>query len=1283
MKIITSMKFIKYLLMSIVLCSTHFVSGQGIDWQSIHQGTDLNYQSVTSGNGIYVAIASSGVGKRVATSPDGATWTIRSTPVDNFWQSVTFGNGLFVAVSQSGTNNRVMTSPDGINWTSRISAANNAWQSVTYGNGLFVAVASSGSGNRVMTSPDGITWTARAAAVDNNWYSVTYGNNLFVAVARNGIGNRVMTSPDGITWTSRTSAADNLWNSVTYGNGIFVAVSVSGTANGVMTSTDGISWTVRTAAANNQWYSVTYGNGLFVAVSSSSGGTSVMTSPNGINWTTRTPAADNNWYSVTFSNGLFVAVANNGVGNRIMTSTDGITWTSITGAPSISWNSITYGNGLFVAVADSNSNKAVMTSPDGITWTPRNPAVNRSWLAVTYGNGLFVAVGGDGGFGNRVMTSPDGITWTSRTSAADNLWQSVTYGNGLYVAVSSDGTGNRVMTSPDGINWTSRTSAADNDWYSVTYGNGLFVAVSRNGIGNRVMTSPDGITWTSRTSAADNQWNSVTYGNGLFVAVGGTGAGNNAMTSTDGITWTLRTAAGDQNWYSVTYGNGLYVAVAVSGTFDKRIMTSSDGINWNLRTSPGLNAWLSVAYGENKFVAVSIITNNNQVMISTCTQVAGPSALGQSFCSSTNPTVANLVATGQDIKWYATETSPTVLSSSNALSSGTYYATQTVGNCESPRTAVVVTVANCAATWTGAVNNSWSTAGNWSNNLVPDGNLDIEVPSGNPILDVAYTVPTTKSVTVSGTGTLTIAPTASVSVEGILAFNDRPVTLKSDATGTAVLGQVTGLVTGATNVTVERYIPQGKRAFRFLSPGVTTTNFISNNWQLGTHITGSTTGANGFDATETGSASLFTYNNNQTTGSGWSTVTSTNATNLQAGQGYRLLVRGDRNVNINTNSAPTMNAPVTLSATGTLTTGTVIFDSASTSALNATNNLVTNGYSLVGNPYVNTVNWNALTKVGLTDSYYVWDPNMGTASQRGRYVVYNTLSGSSNNASGVNQYIQPGQAFFVQNSTLGVPGSLTFQEINKVGAANLTPVFRMQQNPMARLNLSIYETSELNAGGFPIDAIVALFDSSFSAAIDNADVAKLSTGTENLSIANNSKTWAIEARGPVSNKDEVIMNLEDFQANKNYSFRTQFSNFDPAVSPFLVDTFLGTITPLGTTVATDISFVTTASASSYKNDRFKITFQNKTLSDDNFISEQIVLYPNPVTNNQFNLTLPAMMQGPLHVQLINVNGQLVYQLETEAKPMLNVALNKVLPQGVYFVKISNKGITLTKKITIK
>ena len=121
-----------------------------------------------------------------------SSWVWQKSPADNSWLSVCYGNGLFVAVAISGTGNRVMTSPDGITWTIRTSADNN-WWSVCYGNGLFVAVADTGTGNRVMTSPDGITWTIRTSAADNNWRSVCYGNGLFVAVADTGIGNRVMT----------------------------------------------------------------------------------------------------------------------------------------------------------------------------------------------------------------------------------------------------------------------------------------------------------------------------------------------------------------------------------------------------------------------------------------------------------------------------------------------------------------------------------------------------------------------------------------------------------------------------------------------------------------------------------------------------------------------------------------------------------------------------------------------------------------------------------------------------------------------------------------------------------------------------------------------------------------------------------------------------------------------------------------------------------------------------------------------------------------------------------
>ena len=86
--------------------------------------------------------------------------------------SRTYGNGLFVAVAYSGNSYLVMTSPDGITWTSRTSAANNSWFGVTYANGLFVAVSSDGTGNRVMTSG---TFTSNASSDPSQWIIVGQG----------------------------------------------------------------------------------------------------------------------------------------------------------------------------------------------------------------------------------------------------------------------------------------------------------------------------------------------------------------------------------------------------------------------------------------------------------------------------------------------------------------------------------------------------------------------------------------------------------------------------------------------------------------------------------------------------------------------------------------------------------------------------------------------------------------------------------------------------------------------------------------------------------------------------------------------------------------------------------------------------------------------------------------------------------------------------------------------------------------------------------------------------
>ncbi|MBC7643037.1 MAG: LamG domain-containing protein, partial [Flavobacterium sp.] len=72
-------------------------------------------------------------------------------------------------------------------------------------------------------------------------------------------------------------------------------------------------------------------------------------------------------------------------------------------------------------------------------------------------------------------------------------------------------------------------------------------------------------------------------------------------------------------------------------------------------------------------------------------------ATSQSVCASTGTTVANLVVSGSGtIKWYNIAAGGTALVSTTTLLTATYYVTQTTGTCESPRTAVAVTVNSTA-----------------------------------------------------------------------------------------------------------------------------------------------------------------------------------------------------------------------------------------------------------------------------------------------------------------------------------------------------------------------------------------------------------------------------------------------------------------------------------------------------------------------------------------------------------------------------------------------------------
>lgn len=67
----------------------------------------------------------------------------------------------------------------------------------------------------------------------------------------------------------------------------------------------------------------------------------------------------------------------------------------------------------------------------------------------------------------------------------------------------------------------------------------------------------------------------------------------------------------------------------------------------------------------------------------------------QQFCIDENATIANLSISGPNIKWYEDSTNGTVLAETTLLENNkTYYATQTLNNCESERVAITVKIQN-------------------------------------------------------------------------------------------------------------------------------------------------------------------------------------------------------------------------------------------------------------------------------------------------------------------------------------------------------------------------------------------------------------------------------------------------------------------------------------------------------------------------------------------------------------------------------------------------------------
>lgn len=295
------------------------------NWSSVYIPAVPNTFSILAGVGLNIA----------KTSTTGSVWINRTIEVGT-WRDVAWSGSLnlFCAIKANGTSSDAATSPDGITWTLRTTPlivggfVGIAWSQSL---GLFVAVSPNTGTSAIMTSPDGITWTSRTTP-SNGYYAVSWSSSLLLFVAVGYIG--IITSSDGITWTSRSCPAISYGTygltGITYGNGKFVAVAAAGNnqnENLSIYSADGINWSLGGICpwdGSGVVASVAYSSSLdlYSVIHWGNGGTIyAATSADGISWTSRTIVSGNH-RKIYWSPSLVKFITNLGY-----LSNDGITWT--------------------------------------------------------------------------------------------------------------------------------------------------------------------------------------------------------------------------------------------------------------------------------------------------------------------------------------------------------------------------------------------------------------------------------------------------------------------------------------------------------------------------------------------------------------------------------------------------------------------------------------------------------------------------------------------------------------------------------------------------------------------------------------------------------------------------------------------------------------------------------------------------------------------------------------------------------------------------------------------
>jgi hypothetical protein len=536
-----------------------------------------------------------------------------------------------------------------------------------------------------------------------------------------------------------------------------------------------------------------------------------------------------------------------------------------------------------------------------------------------------------------------------------------------------------------------------------------------------------------------------------------------------------------------------------------------------------------------------------------------------------------------------------------------------------------------------------------SNNTLK--NLSITSPNNTMTLGNALNITGGSSF-----GVVTVSTLATLATGGYL-------TLKSDANGTACIGNPSGTILG--NVTVERYIASAGRRWRFLSspvqgkniadwrgqfaitgPGTTTNTTVgdlnSNGWhQTYNNITNSTAAA-------TTSVRLYVEANSTSSNlnAGWGNVST--GTPLTAGQGFRAFIRGpvaDKANQLGVNGNTTTQAAVTLSLTGTINSGNI-------SAPSLTNSQT--GWNLLGNPYPCAYNFNSMYDANINTEIANIDPNVYVYNAvTNSYTSYNASSSTGSLTNGI---IPSGAGFFIKATGSPV---FVFNETYKSTTAPIS----LHKTAISSVDFGIKYYKDSSESDF---MIIKMFE---GATLNNElfDTKKISNENLNLSAYGTDNIDLTSSCIPfIAEETRIKLNVEANEVG-TYKFEfTNMDNFDAGVSVSLLDKYTNTTTDVKKN--TKYTFDMGAGVNQWGKNRFELILNGKATTGvngntTNVNAAQLSVYPNPATDI-LNISLSNGTRIET-VNIYNVSGKLVNNFKLNGNQIDISQLNN----GVYMVEV--------------